>query len=101
MTLDDLIRALDAAWDIPGFLGHLREGQFSEAEAAAFLKLLQSIDLGAERCVPKRLVSLLWYLPSFLQWQEERVAERGGDLQAYRRFTTKAHNILEEVLGVP
>lgn len=47
------------------------------------------------------MLSLLWYLPSFLTWQRERVAEKGGDINAYAHFVTDVHNTLEEVLGVP
>jgi hypothetical protein len=51
--------------------------------------------------VPKRLVSLLWYLPSFLAWQTERIAEKDGDRAAYERFVTEVFNALEQALGVP
>jgi hypothetical protein len=92
---------LDAEWDDGGFLGKLRRGIFDADDAARFLKFLRGIEIPDGAMVPKRAVSLFWYLPSFLLWQRERVAERGGNLETFDRFITDVHNALESVLGIP
>jgi hypothetical protein len=92
---------LEAEWDVNGFLDRLRGGVFQEPDAQRFLQLLRGIHIADDEQVPKRAVSMLWYLPTFLLWQRERVAERGSDLKAYDLFVTAVHNTLEEVLGVP
>jgi hypothetical protein len=101
MNPGELIGKLDAAWDCDGFLGGIRRGQFNPDAGAAFLGLLESIVIGDDELVPKRLLAQLWYLPSFLEWQKHRVAEFNGKTEAYDRFVTEVYNVLERVLGVP
>jgi hypothetical protein len=101
MTINDVRERLEAAWDDDGFLGKLREGNFDVAASAEFLVLLKEIRLDDNALVPKRMLSLIWYIPLFLQWQEERVANKCVDKVTYRKFVTAVVNILEEVLGVP
>lgn len=101
MNFQPLIDRLEAAWDIDGFLGHVRCGEFSLGEAHAFLAVLRSIEIRDEELVPKRLLSLLWYLPSFLDWQVDRVTENRGDRSTYESFVTEVRNVLEERIGVP
>jgi hypothetical protein len=92
---------LENEWGSEGFLGKLRRGEFSPVAADAFLNLLQKSKLQEEAVYPRRLVSLLWYLPSFLDWQKERVVKMGGSLRDYEYFITAVHNQLENILGVP
>jgi hypothetical protein len=101
MNTSELIQNLEAAWDTGGFLELVRRGTYEEPAGKAFLSLLRSISIDDSDLVPKRLLSLLWYLPSFLEWQKERVADVGSDAEAYSRFVTEVHNILEDVLGFP
>lgn len=102
MSIDDLIQNLETHWDSDGFLDAVRRGHFVPSDANAFLGLVRGIAIGEDESVPKRLLSLLWYLPSFLEWQKERVAETSpAQAPAYERFVTEVHNVLEEVLGIP
>ncbi len=102
MNIVDLIQNLETQWDCDGFLDGIRRGRFEIDDADAFLYLLKNISIGEDERVPKRLMSLLWYLPLFLEWQKERVAvNSAGEVRAYERFVTEVQNVLEEVLGVP
>lgn len=101
MTIAEIIEKLEAEWDTNGFFDRVRNGDYDAIRGQAVLAVLRAIKIGDEDVVPKRLVSLLWYLPSFLSWQTERIAERGGDRAAYGRFVTEVENILQDVLGVP
>jgi hypothetical protein len=101
MNFSGIIERLDSEWDTDGFFDRVRNGDYDAGLAQEILKVLRTIKIGEDELMPKRLVALLWYLPSFLGWQSERVAERGGDSGAYERFTTEVHNVLEEVLGTP
>jgi hypothetical protein len=98
--MEKLIQQLEAAWDEDGFFENLRAGIFVESDALGFLSLLRSIEIDQE-LVPARLLALIWYIPSFLEWQRERVSEVGGDAVRYVRFINEVMNILEEVIGVP
>lgn len=101
MDIDHLVDQLEEAWDSEGFLGQVRIGKFSEEGAEEFLKILAGIDFDSAPCIPKRLLSLIWYLPSFLDWQTERVLERGGDVEKYKKFIIDVLNTMEITLGIP
>jgi hypothetical protein len=101
MDTQAAVQALEEAWDTDGFLGMVRTGHYVGIEGEKFLHLLRSMEVPSDVCIPRRLVALLWYLPSFLEWQKPRIAEEGGDVQSYARFVTEVHNHLEELLGVP
>jgi hypothetical protein len=66
-------QALEEAWDTDGFLGVVRTGSYVDVEGEKFLHLLRSIEVPPQ-CMPSGLVPLLWYLPSFLEWQKPRKA---------------------------
>jgi hypothetical protein len=99
--MENLVQKLDAAWDENGFFDHLRSGIFTASEASDYLEILRSINLHDQELVPTRLLALIWYIPSFLEWQRERVSENGGDVKGYARFITNVTNTLEDVIGVP
>ncbi|MEX8505364.1 hypothetical protein [Leptothrix ochracea] len=101
MDFNRIIQLLDSEWDTGGFFDRIRDGNYDTRQAQEILKILCAIKVDEDELLPKRLVTLLWYLPSFLGWQVERVVERGGDKAAYERFITEIHNALEEVLGTP
>lgn len=97
------VRNLEIAWMPPdGFLYALRQGDYSADGADALLGLLRTFQIpGDVETLPRRFVALLWYLPSFLSWQRERVAERAGDLGHFDQFADSVRNELERILGVP
>ena len=101
MDISAIVEQLEAEWDTDGFFYRVRNGDYDITRGQAVLVILRAIKIDDEVMVPKRLVSLLWYLPSFLAWQAEPIAEKGGDRTAYARFVTEILNTLEEVLGVP
>jgi hypothetical protein len=96
------INALEAAWTHPdGFLYKVRQGKYDANKGQEILADLSKIRLTDDEPVERRLVSLLWYIPSFLGWQKQRIIEKGGDVADYERMSAQAMNIIEEVLGVP
>jgi hypothetical protein len=95
-----LISDLEAEYDVDdGFLGLLRAGHFDSRARDRFLQLIESVDLGSSDVVDRRLVSLLWYMPLFLQWQDRRVDEEGR--AQLRQVLDRVTNQLERILGVP
>jgi hypothetical protein len=102
MRTDELIQTLESHWDADGFLDAVRRGKFDPDAGRAFLDYLHRIAIDEDELVPKRLLSLLWYLPLFLEWQKARIEELNpSEVASYGRFVTEVHNILEEVLGIP
>lgn len=101
MDICAIVEQLDAEWDTNGFFDRVRNGDYDAVRGQVGLATLRTISIGDEDMVPKRLLSLLWYLPSFLSWQTERIADKSGDRAAYERFVTEVLNALEQALGVP
>ncbi len=50
--------------------------------------------------IPRRLVSLIWYIPIFMTWQAERV-KGSVDIQEYQRIANQIEGKIEEILGIP
>lgn len=98
MTTEQIIEKLEEYWDLGGFLYQIRHGNFQPEAGSDFLTFLHEIKISEDALVPKRLLSLLWYLPIFLEWQSEHVTKNGND---YEQFITETCNILEQVLGIP
>ena len=93
---------MEAEWFEPErFLGKAREGTFDKRQADAFVTTLESIELSEESTIDRRLVALLWYVPGFLRWQKERVADKGGDIVAFERLINRVQGGVEDILGVP
>jgi hypothetical protein len=102
-TVEQWIRRLEAEWSKPnGFLGKVREGAFDEGQGSAFATMLEDITpKPGETTIDRRLVALIWYVPVFLRWQKERIAESGGNVVAFERLTNRVQGIVERILGVP
>ena len=81
----------------------LRAGVFSRREADDFLARLRTarLPLIEGGVVPARLVSVAWFIPLFLTWQSERVAEASGAVDEYARFLDEVFDVLTDVMGVP
>lgn len=71
MDYNEFIKQLEVEWDLDGFFHRLRAGDFDATRSLTVLELLRSIKIDETQLLPRRLVSLLWCLPSFLDWQTD------------------------------
>ncbi|HSN93123.1 MAG TPA: hypothetical protein VLS93_17970 [Anaeromyxobacteraceae bacterium] len=102
MTFEREIELLESEWSADdGFFWRIRQGRFEPAEFRRALQKLASLSIAAEAQLPRRVVSLLWYIPPFMQWQAERVRQNRGDTAAYAKAITAMTNEIERLLGVP
>ena len=102
MSSSDSIASFEAEWDLDtGFFGKARQGQFDPLGFERTHKKLQNLVIDEVADIPRRLVSLLWYMPLFLSWQTERVQEKGGDVKSYIQAITAITNEIERLLGTP
>jgi hypothetical protein len=102
IPLEEAIRRLEAAWDIPdGVLFRLRQGDYDPAGIEEVVALLSCLTFDDDALLPRRFVSLTWWIPTFMEWQKERVAEQGGDVEALERDAVRVRNALDQLLGVP
>lgn len=70
-VMTDLIGSLESEWSKEeGFLGFLREGEFSEEAFLRLLGLLNRIDFtDGQTVIDLRLVSLVWCVPKIVDWR--------------------------------
>jgi hypothetical protein len=97
------IQNLEAEWSKPdGFFWMLREWQFHQDAFHRLLKTIQNIHIPEESAdIDRDLVRLLWFSPTFLSWQQERVAAEGSDSATLDEAISRLVEALYGVLGVP
>jgi len=99
---DRWIEVLSSFWSLPdGTLYRLRQGELDIAGIYELIRFLRTISIPDEATISKRLASLLWMLPTFMEWQTDRVIERGGSADALRTSVQLAYNEVERILGIP
>ncbi|HEX9069596.1 MAG TPA: hypothetical protein VF807_12565, partial [Ktedonobacterales bacterium] len=79
------------------------QGDFDTSGLARLLQLLHAIDFGSATQIERRVVALLWMIPTLMRWQRERVREKGGDLARFEQGITQVETALHSpaVLGFP
>ena len=98
----EVLEALDLAWDQDeGFLGMLRTGRFSQLAGEQYLELLTSIEIEEGVHLHPEFVRLVWFVPIFLEWNEERAVERGADKVLVGQFVNLVRERIIELLGAP
>jgi hypothetical protein len=98
----ETIRALEREYDLDvGFLGRLRQGAYDPDGQERLLALLASIRAGDGPVINRRLVALLWMIPTIMSWQVERVREQGGDTVQLLRGIDRVQTRLNDILGTP
>lgn len=102
MNYEQTIAELEAEWSPEdGFFWRLRNDKFNADAFGRTLKILSSLHFAEDTLLPRRVVSLLWYIPIFMQWQIERVQMNNGDTSEYTLAANTLHNHVEKLLGIP
>jgi hypothetical protein len=102
MSYEIEIEILESEWSTDdGFFWQIRQGCFNVGAFERALKKVAAISIAEDFDLPRRLVSLLWYIPLFMEWQVERILENNGDMVAYTKAITIITNEIERLLGVP
>jgi hypothetical protein len=90
---------IEAEYDDHGFLGMLHSGRFDIRARDGFLQVLESISTEEGPTIDRRLVALLWYMPSIIEWHKSAI---GLEYHAELDVTVNlARNQIERLLGVP
>jgi hypothetical protein len=96
------IAQLEAEFAEPnGFVWKARYGDFDPEQGERFLRLLSEIKPPKDAPLERRLVSIVWFLPLLMMWQEERISARGGGSFTYNRLVERVTEAVIEILGVP
>jgi len=95
--MDELIKELENEWESEqGFFGKLRMSGFDKQGFARVEALLKKVDSTAD-AYPRRLVSLVWFIPLFMSWQEVPNLSN----EEYEDYSNRLENLVIETLGVP
>jgi hypothetical protein len=98
----DLIAELERYWEPDdGVFWKLRAGVLDTAGLEEVAKRLEGLTVSEEGELPRRFVSLVWFIPIFFEWQRERVQERGGNMKDFAVWQERLNGAVQEVLGVP
>lgn len=92
---------LQQEWDISGFLGRLRTGDLDLIALTRLVDVLSEVEPLYETNINGRLVSWLWYMPMFMEWQRERVRDAGGDMVVFEQAVAQVQTLVESILGIP
>lgn len=102
MNTQTAIEKLNREWEPQsGFLGKVRYRTFDPEGLERLIQTLESIDIEEEKYLDRRLVSLLWFIPIFLEWQKPSFKEAGKDTQTLESAINKIMPLLYKILGVP
>jgi hypothetical protein len=80
----------------------IRDGQFPEKEYDYVIEVLSGIDT-EKKYLTKELVTLMWFLPTFLTWNGENWTRRGAtfDTRKFDSFRNRVETIVMEILVSP
>jgi hypothetical protein len=102
LSAKDAIEELTRFWEMPnGFFYKLREGKYDTDAPNEVRSLLERVTVTEEMLFPRRFVALVWMIPTFMEWQSERVGDNGGDVAALQRDANGLRSIIENLFGVP
>jgi hypothetical protein len=104
MRQSDFLELIESEWSIEadGFSWQLRQGAFSDVAFRRVLEKLAVISLDKDALLPRRFVSVLWYMPLFMQWQFQRIGSKcDGNQEKYNQSVNLVTNEIERILGVP
>ena len=101
MDIDLILEQLKREWDRDnGFFGQLRIGKFDELGLSRFMELLKHITNDTE-LNDRRLVTLLWDVPLFMEWQTSRIQSAGFDSFRYAQVKSQVYEAIRGVLNCP
>lgn len=103
-NIKNLVEKFDQEWLEGGFLYLLRECKF---DAKGYLRLeslfhtLKQLDDTSSDLIDRELVRVLWFIPQFVEWQTERVIDRGADAESVHTAASNLRELVGEILGEP
>lgn len=102
MDTEKVIELLKKEWDIDdGFLGSIRYRRFRQDRLERLLGILNAIIIEDNNCLQRELVTLLWFMPLFLEWQKQGFQEAGMETEMLDSAVNHIVNELYRILGVP
>jgi hypothetical protein len=103
--MENLFLKIGESWEEPdGFFYMLRDQHVDFQKGNALLELLGHLDFDEHERIEKYKISLLWYIPIYMEWQFERLKDFEKDKEILSKYSNLQGLILNEVeriLGTP
>lgn len=97
-----IVEELERFWEPDdGVFWRLRQGNLDPQGLESVAARLESIEVAEDTQLPRRFVSLVWFIPIFMEWQRDRVREQGGDMQEFAKLQNRLTGVVQRLLGVP
>ena len=96
----NILKQLEYAWS-DGFFFNLRNGTFEEQEYEKLKICFDSLKGTEIDFSNKRVIELLWFIPLFILWQEERLTLKGMPKDKFDEVFNFFYNECEDLLGLP
>lgn len=93
------VETLEELWLGP--LTRAREGRFTLEDDRTIRNVLESLDVGRSDVIPKKLVTQLWFIPQFMEWQTDRVSYNVDNYNGYAILCSWVGARIGELLGEP
>ena len=94
-----MVETLEELWLGP--LTRARDGRFTLEDDRMIRRVLESLDVGKSDVIPKKLVTQLWFIPQFMEWQTERVSSHADNYNGYANLCSWVGSRIGVLLGEP
>lgn len=106
MDIDTIIAKLEAEWDYTlhtGFFGKLRGGELDLVGFERVKILLDAIPIpdGDIEILNRRIVELVWFMPTFLRWQRDGWIHDGKETTQLDEIIAFFEGRITSILGLP
>jgi hypothetical protein len=103
MQLNDLISALEREWDRTSSGGFFAQLGLDLYDQGAFERTVGIIDGVSfeDDCIDRRLVELLWFMPTYMRWQRDGWTGSEEDAARLDRAIRFIEQRLTTILGLP
>ena len=110
MDIETIIRELEFEWDYvkrEGFFSKVRGGEIDMAGFERVKNLLNQIpssdsqiEIGNET-INRRIVELVWFIPTFLNWQQRGWVQDGKNTDELEEIIGYFESRITTILGLP
>jgi hypothetical protein len=98
------IQLLENEWDTVqenGFFGELESGRFNATKFKRVQEILKSIEVSEGESLDKRFVEVVWFIPTFMRWQQDGWRIDGKDTRQLDEAISYVEQRLTTILGLP
>ncbi len=98
------IQLLEKEWDNNneiGFFAELRNGSFNIEKFERVQDILKSIEVPAGESIDKRFVEVVWFIPTFMRWQQDGWRIDKKDTKLLDEAISYVEQRLTTILGLP